>query len=272
MHALSPSTDFWLSLKKEAQTVAESEPLLASYVHACISAHHNFESSLSFILSSKMADEVMPAIAIREVFDEAYLLEPSISESAMADINAIRARDAAVDDFLVPLLHFKGFHAVQVHRMAHYLWLHGRHQLALFLQSRNSATFGVDIHPAAKIGRGVMFDHATGIVVGETAVIEDNVSILQSVTLGGTGNESGDRHPKIRQGVLVGAGAKILGNIEIGEGSKVGAGSVVLDNVPPHVTVVGVPAKVVGRPVCQRPCDSMRQNVLEDNQPYSQKP
>ena len=149
--------------------------------------------------------------------------------------------------------------------MAHYLWVHGRHQLALFLQSRNSASFGVDIHPAARIGKGVMFDHATGIVVGETAVVEDNVSILQSVTLGGTGNESGDRHPKIRQGVLIGAGAKILGNIEIGEGSKVGAGSVVLNSVPAHVTVVGVPAKVVGRPVCQSPCESMRQNVLEDN-------
>lgn len=271
MHILSPSSDFWFSLKQEAQQVAENEPLLASYIHACILTHHNFESSLSFILSNKMADDVMPALSIREVFDEAYLLEPGISEAAIEDIYAIRNRDAAVDNFLVPLLHFKGFHAVQVHRMAHYLWMRGRHQLALFLQSRNSETFGVDIHPAAHIGKGVMFDHATGIVVGETAVIEDNVSILQNVTLGGTGNESGDRHPKIRQGVLVGAGAKILGNIEIGVGSKVGAGSVVLDNVPAHVTVVGVPAKVVGRPECQRPCDSMQQNVLEDNKPYSQK-
>ena len=265
MTALSTPIDFWSTLKQEAQVVADSEPLLSSYVHASVLAHHNFESSLSFILSNKMADDVMPALAIREVFDEAYLLEPGISEAAIADIVAIKNRDAAVNDFLTPLMHFKGFHAVQVHRMAHYLWLHGRHQLALFLQSRNSASFGVDIHPAARIGSGVMFDHATGIVVGETAVIEDNVSILQSVTLGGTGNESGDRHPKIRQGVLIGAGAKILGNIEIGEGSKVGAGSVVLDNVPAHVTVVGVPAKVVGRPVCQSPCESMRQNVLEDN-------
>lgn len=267
MQADTPVSDFWLTLKSEAKNVADNEPLLTSFVYACILAHHNFESSLSFILSTKMADDVMPALAIREVFDEAYLLEPGISEAAIADIKAIKARDAAVNDYLTPLLYFKGFHAVQVHRMAHYLWVHGRHQLALFLQSRNSESFGVDIHPAAKIGKGVMFDHATGIVVGETAVIEDNVSILQSVTLGGTGNESGDRHPKIRQGVLVGAGAKILGNIEVGEGAKVGAGSVVLDNVPAHVTVVGVPAKVVGRPVCQHPCESMQQNVLEDNTP-----
>ncbi|AXR08155.1 serine O-acetyltransferase [Salinimonas sediminis] len=265
MQVLNQTTDFWLDLKKEAQSIANNEPLLASYIHACILTHHNFESSLSFILSNKVADDVMPALAIREVFDEAYLLEPAIVDSAIEDIKAVHERDAAVNNYLTPLLYFKGFQAVQVHRMANYLWKKGRHQLALFLQSRNSEAYGVDIHPAAQIGKGVMFDHATGIVIGETAVIEDYVSLLQSVTLGGTGNESGDRHPKVRQGVLVGAGAKILGNIEIGEGSKVGAGSVVLSDVPPHTTVVGVPAKVVGRPCCQRPCDSMRQNVLEDN-------
>lgn len=261
----SSTTPFWLKLKAQAQEIAQSEPLLASFIHSCILTHHNFESSLSFILSNKLADDVMPALVIREVFDEAYLLAPDIIEAAVDDIDAVFTRDAAVNDYLTPLLYFKGFHSIQVHRMAHYLWQKGRHQLALFLQSRNSEMFGVDIHPAARIGKGVMFDHATGIVVGETAVIEDCVSILQNVTLGGTGNESGDRHPKVRQGVLVGAGAKILGNIEIGEGSKVGAGSVVLDHVPPHVTVVGVPAKVVGKPDCDRPCDSMRQNVLEDN-------
>jgi serine O-acetyltransferase len=265
MQAKKDTGSFWQVLKREAKNVAEHEPLLASFVHACILTHHNFEASLSFILSNKMADDVMPALAIREVFDEAYLLEPSIVEAAIADVRAVFQRDAATQDFLTPLLYFKGFQAIQVHRLAHRLWHQGRHQLALFLQSRNSKTFGVDIHPAAKIGKGVMFDHATGIVVGETAVIEDNVSILQNVTLGGTGHESGDRHPKVRQGVLVGAGAKILGNIEIGEGSKVGAGSVVLSTVPPHVTVVGVPAKVVGRPCCKRPCESMNQNVLEDN-------
>lgn len=270
MHALTDTADFWLQLKKEARQIVDEEPLLASFIHACILTHHNFESSLSFILSNKMADDVMPALTIREILDEAYLLEPAIVESAIEDIRAIYARDPAVTNYLNVLVHFKGFQAVQVHRMAHYLWQQGRQQLALFLQSRNSETFAVDIHPAATIGKGVMFDHATGIVVGETAVIEDNVSVLQNVTLGGTGNESGDRHPKIRQGVMLGSGAKVLGNIEIGEGSKVGAGSVVLNDVPPHVTVVGVPAKVVGRPCCPRPCDSMNQNVLEDNEPYEQ--
>lgn len=257
--------ELWATLKQQAKTTIEVEPLLASFIHACILTHHNFESSLSFILSNKMADDVMSAMTIREIFEEAYLLRPEIVEAALADITAIKERDAAVSEYLTPFLYFKGFQAIQVHRLAHYLWQKGRHQLALFLQSRNSQTYGVDIHPAAHIGKGVMFDHATGIVVGETAVIEDNVSILQNVTLGGTGNESGDRHPKIRHGVLVGAGAKILGNIEIGEGSKVGAGSVVLDHVPAHVTVVGVPAKVVGKPSCPNPCESMLQNVLEDN-------
>ncbi len=267
MQAMTATADFWLTLKHEAKRIVEQEPLLASFIHACILTHHNFESSLSFILSNKMADDIMPALAIREVFDEAYLLEPAIVEAAIEDIRAIFNRDPAVKDYMTVLIHFKGFQSVQVHRLAHYLWQQKRYQLALFLQSRNSEAFAVEIHPAATIGKGVMFDHATGIVVGETAVIEDNVSILQNVTLGGTGNESGDRHPKIRQGVMLGSGAKVLGNIEIGEGSKVGAGSVVLNDVPPHVTVVGVPAKVVGRPCCSRPCDSMQQNVLEDNQP-----
>lgn len=255
---------FWLTLKEEAKKVVEQEPLLASYLHACILTHHNFESSLSFILSNKMTDEVMPALAIREVFDEAYLLNPAIVDAAIADIKAVFDRDPAVHSYLTVLIHFKGFQSIQVHRLANYLWNKERRDLSLFIQSRNSEVFGVDIHPAARIGQGVMFDHATGIVVGETTVIEDNVSILQSVTLGGTGNESGDRHPKIRQGVMVGSGAKILGNIEIGRGTKVGAGSVVLNDVPAHVTVAGVPAKVVGRPCCENPCETMDQNILED--------
>lgn len=255
---------FWQTLKNEAKQVVEQEPLLASYVHACILTHHNFESSLSFILSNKMTDEVMPALAVREVVDEAYLLSPGIVDAAIADIKAVFDRDPAVHSYLTILIHFKGFQSIQVHRLAHYLWGKSRRDLALFIQSRNSEVFGVDIHPAATFGQGVMFDHATGIVVGETTVIEDNVSILQSVTLGGTGNESGDRHPKIRQGVMVGSGAKILGNIEVGRGSKVGAGSVVLNDVPPHVTVAGVPAKIVGKPCCANPCETMEQNVLED--------
>lgn len=255
---------FWQVLQQDALSVVTSEPLLASYAHACILNHRNFESALSFILSNKMADDVMPALAIREFFDDAYANDPEIAQSAIADVKAVFDRDPAVHSHLTILIHLKGFQAIQVHRLAHYLWQQKRKDLALFIQSRNSEVFGVDIHPAARIGKGVMFDHATGIVVGETAVIEDKVSILQSVTLGGTGNESGDRHPKIRQGVMIGAGATILGNIEIGQGSKVGAGSVVLDNVPSHVTVVGVPAKIVGRPCCHSPCETMEQNVLQD--------
>ncbi|MBT1451737.1 serine O-acetyltransferase [Glaciecola sp. XM2] len=265
-HTPVTSEAFWFSLKEEAKAVAQKEPLLASYLHACVSSHHNFEDSLSFILANKVSDEVMPALTVNEMFDEAYLLNPAMVEAALLDAQAIVQRDPAVSSYLPVLIHFKGFQALQVHRLAHYLWQKGRKHLALFLQSRNSQVFSVDIHPAAKIGKGVMFDHATGIVIGETAVVEDNVSILQEVTLGGTGNESGDRHPKIGEGVMIGSGAKILGNIKIGKGTKVGAGSVVLDDVPPCVTVVGVPAKIVGKPDCSMPCDSMQQNVLQDEQ------
>lgn len=259
------SEAFWLALKQEAKTVSEKEPMLASYLHACVLSHHNVETSLSFILSNKVSDSVMSAMAVSEMFDEAYMLNPEMVEAAMADAQAIVQRDPAVSSYLPVLMHFKGFQSLQVHRLAHYMWQKGRKELALFMQSRNSEVFSVDIHPAAKIGKGVMFDHATGIVIGETAVVEDNVSILQEVTLGGTGSESGDRHPKVREGVMIGSGAKILGNIVIGRGSKVGAGSVVLSSVPPCVTVVGVPAKIVGKPNCDMPCDSMQQNVLADS-------
>lgn len=258
------SGNFWQQLRNEAASLAESEPLLASYAHTCVLAHHNFETALSFILSNKVADNVMPTLSVKEIFDQAYLLHHDVVDSAICDLEAVLVRDPAVQSYLTILLNFKGFQAIQVHRLAHVLWQSGRRDLALFIQNRNSEVFGVDIHPAAQIGRGVMFDHATGIVVGETAVIENNVSIMQSVTLGGTGNESGDRHPKIRQGVMIGAGAKILGNIEVGRGAKVGAGSVVLNSVPAHVTVAGVPAKIMGKPCCQNPCETMEQNVLED--------
>ncbi|MDU0353146.1 serine O-acetyltransferase [Paraglaciecola aquimarina] len=258
------SIDFWRQLKLEAENLKNSEPLLSSYVHTCILAHHNFETALGFILSNKLADTVMSSLTIKEIFEQCYLMHPEIAEAAMVDIQAVFNRDPAVTSNLTVLLNFKGFQAIQVHRLANQLWKTGRKDLALFIQSRNSEAFSVDIHPAAHIGQGVMFDHATGIVVGETAVIDDNVSIMQSVTLGGTGNEAGDRHPKIREGVMIGAGAKILGNITIGEGVKVGAGSVVLNDVPAHVTVAGIPAKIVGKPTCQKPCETMQQNILED--------
>lgn len=258
------SIEFWQQLKDEAQQLVNNEPILASYVHTCILAHHNFETALGFILSNKLADKVMGSLSLRELFEQNYLLHPEVVEATIFDIQAVFKRDPAVHSYLTVLLNFKGFQAIQVHRLANQLWINGRKDLALFIQSRNSEVFSVDIHPAAKIGQGVMFDHATGIVVGETAVIHNNVSIMQSVTLGGTGNEAGDRHPKVFEGVMIGAGAKILGNITIGEGAKIGAGSVVLNNVPAHVTVAGIPAKIVGKPSCQKPCETMQQNILED--------
>ena len=180
------------------------------------------------------------------------------------DIQAYYDRDPACDRFLMPVLYFKGFHAIQTHRLAHWLWKKGRRDFALYLQSRSSAVFQTDINPAAKIGKGIFLDHATGLVVGETAVVEDNVSILQGVTLGGTGKEMGDRHPKIRHGVLIGAGAKILGNIEIGHCTKVAAGSVVVKPVPPNKTVAGVPARIIGEAGCEEPSRAMDQLLRQE--------
>ena len=218
----------WNNIKAEARALADCEPMLASFYHATLLKHENLGSALSYMLANKLASSIMPAIAIREVVEEAYAADPEMIASAACDIQAVRTRDPAVDKYSTPLLYLKGFHALQAYRIGHWLWNEGRRALAIFLQNQVSVTFQVDIHPAAKIGRGIMLDHATGIVVGETAVIEDDVSILQSVTLGGTGKTSGDRHPKIREGVMIGAGAKILGNIEVGRGAKIGAGSVVM--------------------------------------------
>jgi serine O-acetyltransferase len=254
----------WLKLYEEASGLVETEPLLASYVYACILNHSNMGSSLSYLLANKLADAVMPAIAVRELFDAAYSQAPEMIDNAVYDMKAVYDRDAATNSYLPIVLFLKGYQSIQVHRLAHFLWQNKRRELALFIQSRNSEVFGVDIHPACKIGKGIMFDHATGIVIGETTVIEDDVSIMQSVTLGGTGNETGERHPKIRSGVLISTGAKVLGNIEVGTGAKVGAGSVVLENVAPHTTVVGVPARVVGKPCSDLPARTMEQNVLND--------
>ncbi|HJN96687.1 MAG TPA: serine O-acetyltransferase, partial [Gammaproteobacteria bacterium] len=222
------SDELWQQLTSEAQQVIQQEPLLASYVYACVLNHNSLASALSFILANKLSDDVMPVVTVRELFDDAFASSPEIIEHAACDIKAVYERDAAICSYLPVILYLKGFQSIQVHRLAHFLWINDRKQLALFIQSRNSEVFNVDIHPACVIGRGIMLDHATGIVIGETSVIEDNVSILQQVTLGGTGNEQGDRHPKIRSGVLISTGAKVLGNIEIGEGTKIGAGSVVL--------------------------------------------
>jgi serine O-acetyltransferase len=247
----------WAAIRKEVACEAEREPILASFLHATILNHDSLEDALSFHLAGKLASPSLPTMLIREVIDEALVESPSIKKALRADIQAVRARDPACKSYSEPLLYFKGLHALESHRVSHWLWEQGRQALALYLQNQISESFGVDIHPAARIGSGILIDHGTSVVIGETAVVEDNVSMLQEVTLGGTGKETGQRHPKVRRGVLIGAGAKILGNVEVGEGAKVGAGSVVLSDVPPHSTVAGIPAVVVGRPGVRQPALDM---------------
>ena len=251
----------WDKIRTEALILVNEEPMLASFFHSTILNHDSLRSALSFQLANKLASAVMPAIVLREVIETALAAQPDILDAAAADICAVKERDPAVRYYSTPLLYLKGFHALQGYRVAHWLWQQGRHSLAVFLQNQISVVFSVDVHPAAQIGRGIMFDHATGIIIGETAVVEDDVSILQNVTLGGTGKEHGDRNPKIREGVMIGAGAKVLGNIEVGRGAKIGAGSVVLQPVPPHTTVAGVPAHEVGHPDCDKPSLDMNQGL-----------
>ncbi|MGB3608758.1 MAG: serine O-acetyltransferase [Cellvibrio sp.] len=255
--AARPIDALWESIRTQTRKQAESEPVLASFLYSTILNHETLEGALSFHLANKLDSPAMPAMLMREVIEQALNDDPTIGEAVRADLYAVNERDSACCSLVTPLLYFKGFHALQAYRVAHWLWRQGRKPLALFLQNRISSVFAVDIHPAARIGKGIMFDHATGIVIGETAVVEDNVSIMQAVTLGGTGKEGGDRHPKVRKGVLISAGAKILGNIEVGECAKVGAGSVVLKNVPPRTTVAGVPAKIVGESKCAQPSRNM---------------
>jgi serine O-acetyltransferase len=223
--------------------------------------HADLASALSFLLASKLDTKVLPAMLIREVCDEALAADASIIASVVADIHACYDRDPACDLYSMPLLYFKGFVALQTHRIAHWLWLQGREGLALFFQNRNSCVFSVDIHPAAQIGSGIMIDHATGLVIGETTIVGNNVSMLHSVTLGGSGCQEGSRHPHICDGVMISTGAKILGNIQIGEGAKIAAGSVVLESVPPHTTVAGVPARIVGKPHVESPALEMNQQL-----------
>lgn len=256
----------WAEITAEAEQEVIDEPVLAGFYHANIIGHQSLCSALAYLLSRKLHDDAVPAVTFRLVIEEVFRDAPEILQAICADITAVRTRDPAVEKYSTVLLFLKGFHAIQAYRVAHYMWHKGRKSMALYIQSRVSSVLQVDIHPAAKIGHGVMFDHATGIVVGETSVIENDVSILQSVTLGGTGKECGDRHPKIREGVMIAAGAKIFGNIEIGAGAKVGGGSVVLDSVPPHTTVVGVPAKAVGHPQGDKPALDMDQNVFHDKE------
>jgi serine O-acetyltransferase len=247
----------WERIRAETQVEVSREPILASFLYATILNHDSLEAALSFHLANKLDSPTASSLLLREVIEDAFDSCSNIGESIRCDLLAVEERDSACDDLSTPFLYFKGFHALQIHRVANCLWNDGRRSLALFFQNKMSEGFGVDIHPAAKMGRGIMLDHATGLVIGETASVGNNVSILQNVTLGGTGKEHGDRHPKVGDGVLISAGAKILGNIRIGEGAKVGAGSVVLKDVPPHTTVAGVPARIVGRPASDQPALDM---------------
>lgn len=251
----------WQAIRAETEEEARREPILASFLHATILNHDTLEAALSFHLANKLDSATASALLVREVIEEALRSDPAIGDAIRCDIRAVRERDSACPGFSVPFLYFKGFHALQAYRVAHWLWRQGRQALALFFQNRISAEFGVDIHPAARIGCGIMLDHATGVVIGETAVVGDNVSIMQSVTLGGTGKEHGDRHPKVGNGVLLSAGAKVLGNIRIGDCAQVCAGSVVLKDVPPQTVVAGVPAKIIGKPACAQPALEMNHQV-----------
>ncbi|MGE0007850.1 MAG: serine O-acetyltransferase [Parvibaculaceae bacterium] len=242
----------WDRIRDEAQEAARKDPSLGGFIFGAVINQPRFEHAVMHRLAQRMANSLTVEL-IQQAFEDALDADPSIGDAMRADVVAVHDRDPACNRYLEPLLYFKGFQAVQTHRMAHQLWKMDRRDFAYYLQSRSSVVYGVDIHPAARLGRGIFIDHAHGIVIGETAVVEDNVSLMQEVTLGGTGKESGDRHPKIRHGVLIGAGAKILGNIEIGHCSRVAAGSVVLHDVPPNRTVAGVPAKVVGYAGCEEP-------------------
>lgn len=238
----------WQTLCKEARADAESEPALASYLFSTILSHRTLQDALAFVLANKLRSNVLLDSQLLEMFAAQYRRDSNLVKQAQADMQAVIDRDPACDKYLQILLFFKGFQAIQAHRVAAALWRQDRKPLALLLQSRISEVFHVDIHPGATIGEGVMLDHATGVVIGETAVVEDNVSILHGVTLGGTGTKDGDRHPKIGTGVVIGANVTILGNIKVGANSKIGAGSVVLKEIPPNCTAVGIPARLVGGP------------------------
>lgn len=249
----------WNRIRAEAQDAVQREPLLGGMIHSSILHHTSIEQALAYRFSLKLASPEMSEQILREIADNAYADDSTLAAAARADLVATFERDPACNRFMKPLMFFKGYQAVQAYRVAHWLHRRGRTDFAYFVQMRVSECFGVDIHPGARIGKGIMIDHAHSIVIGETAVVGDNVSMLHSVTLGGTGKEDGDRHPKIGAGVLIGAGAKVLGNITVGSCSRIAAGSVVLEDVPPKSTVAGVPARIVGEAGCAQPSITMDQ-------------
>ncbi|MES2168154.1 MAG: serine O-acetyltransferase [Pseudomonadota bacterium] len=257
--ALSTVDPVWSRIRDEAEEIVKREPELATFIFSTVLHHDRLEDAVVHRIAERLDHSALSGDLIRQAYNDALAAEPDLGNAFRADLVAVFDRDPATARFIDPLLYFKGFHALQAHRLAHWLYNNGRKDFAYYIQSRSSAEFQTDINPAAKIGRGIFLDHATGLVVGETALIEDNVSILHGVTLGGTGKENEDRHPKIRHGVMIGAGAKILGNIEIGHCARIAAGSVVVKPVPNNVTVAGVPAKIVGEAGCAEPSRTMNQ-------------
>jgi len=264
--AIASYDPIWSQVRREADEISAAEPALGGFVYATVLSHNRLEDAVCHRLARRLQHAAVDAGLLHKMFHEVLEADPALGDAFRADIMAVAKRDPACNRFIEPLLYFKGFHALETHRIAHWLWQQGRKDFALYLQSLSSRFLQVDIHPAARLGRGIMFDHATGIVIGETAVIGDNCSLLHGVTLGGSGNEHDDRHPKIGRGVMIGAGAKILGNINIGDCVRVAAGSVVLNDVPPRRTVAGVPAREIGFAGCEEPALSMDQ-VFVDEEP-----
>ena len=256
LHSVDP---VWDRLVDEARAAVLEEPRLGGLIHNCILHHATLEHALAYRFAQKLISSEMSEQILRETADKALATQPALGDAARADLVAVLDRDPACHRLLQPLVFFKGFQAVQAYRIGHWLWEQGQKDFAYFIQMRVSEVFGIDIHPGARVGKGIMIDHAHSIVIGETAVVGDNVSMLHSVTLGGTGKEDDDRHPKIADGVLIGAGAKVLGNISVGHCSRIAAGSVVLEDIPPMKTVAGVPAKIVGEAGCAQPSVTMDQ-------------
>lgn len=254
----------WEQITAEARKAVADEPLIGGFVHACILHHKTIERALSYRIAAKLASNEMSMVVVREIVEEAYRADSELTEAARADLVAVYERDPACHRLLQPILYFKGYQAMQAYRVAHHLWTNGHRDLAYFFQMRASEIFGIDIHPGARLGKGIMIDHAHSIVIGETAIVGDNVSMLHSVTLGGTGKEDEQRHPKIGDGVLIGAGAKVLGNINVGNCSRIAAGSVVLEDVPTCKTVAGIPARIVGEAGCDQPSVSMNHMLGKD--------
>ncbi|HET9936514.1 MAG TPA: serine O-acetyltransferase [Methyloceanibacter sp.] len=256
----------WSQVRREAEEISAAEPALGGFIYATVLDHDRLEDAVCHRLARRLQHSTLDTGLLHKLFNEVIAAEPALGDSFRADLMAVAKRDPACRRVIEPLLYFKGFHALETYRIAHSLWEAGRKDFALYLQSLTSRFLQVDIHPAAIIGKGIMFDHATGIVIGETAVIGDNCSLLHGVTLGGTGNEKGDRHPKIGRGVMIGAGAEILGNIKVGDCARIAAGSVVLNDVASRRTVAGVPAREIGFAGCEEPALAMDQMVEADDE------